>query len=225
MPKLYFIGGASTRKREGADIYKKAFSDAGKSPIILTFPWTRKHEDKSYRKITSDFFRELGAKKSIFAELSDSKKELIKKIKTSNIINLPGGNPRLLVNRIRDHKLIQILKEYKGVIIGNSAGALAFCKKYVAVEGQDLEPRTTLLPGLGLADIYVTVHYGSSDPIHAGKGKPEIQKLSKAEDKTIYAIPERSALIYNNGQISNIGEIYLLEEGRAILRKERNGKL
>ena len=50
----------------------------------------------------------------------------------------------------------------------------------------------------------VKVHYKPSED-------EELKSLSKEE--RIYAIPERSALVYDNGALTAIGNVYLFQNG------------
>jgi hypothetical protein len=65
MRKLYFLGGEDLEKRESKKINEKAFNNAGGAPRILIFPWTSETMGKGdkYRKIMTDYFKDIGAKK------------------------------------------------------------------------------------------------------------------------------------------------------------------
>lgn len=209
MPKLYLLGGEDVKKKDSKRINKKAFADAGKKPTILIFPWTARIEKKKYRKPLKNYFKELGARKIIFAELSDSFKKIKKKIDSSDIIYLPGGETKFLVKRLK--KIKKLLKNYKGVIIGNSAGTLSLCRKYAVIKGQDSRPKSTFESGLGLIDFRVSVHYGSPNLDCPSEDK-DLKKLSKKVK--IYAIPERSALVCNSKNLKIIGTVYQFYRGK-----------
>ena len=61
-----------------------------------------------------------------------------------------------------------------------------------------------MISGIGLVDFSVKVHYRPSKD-------GELKRLSKEEK--IYAIPERSALVYDNDNLSFIGNVYLFQNG------------
>lgn len=212
--KLYFIGGENIEKREADKINKLAFKDAGSSPEVLVFPWTREKEKEEYRKIMIDYFEDLGASEVIFAELSDSFNILKNKINNSNLIYLPGGSQELLIKNIKNKKIENSLKNYTGIIIGNSAGALIMCSKYVILEGQDDTPKTALKQGLGLANLTIVVHFGSSNPKYSGRGEKEIKQFSEKINLKIYAIPENNALIYDGKNLKPIGDVYIFYKGK-----------
>jgi dipeptidase E len=206
MTKLYFLGGEDIAKRDSKEINKKAFVDAGGSPAVLIFNWTTESVGKTdkYRNIMVDYFRELGASKIEFAETSDSFEEIAEKISNTDLIYLPGGITRILVERIRNAKAKSLLRKYNKVIIGNSAGALALCREYILTKNKH-NPVTTVNFGFGLVDFSVSVHYDASRD-------EELGKLSTK--RKIYAIPERCALVYDDGNLSFIGDVYLFYEGK-----------
>lgn len=218
MTKLYLLGGEDLKKRDSERINKKAFADAGKAPVILIFPWTSRFtasRNNKYRKIMKDYFEDLGAKKIIFAELTDPFREVKKKIDSSNLIYLPGGEPKFLIKRLKKRKIDSLLKKYKGVIVGNSAGTVALCKRYAVIRGQDGEPRTTLELGLGLVDLAVSVHYRS--PIRHLSGISSDKEHKGLSNKVrVYAIPERCALVYDGKGLKHIGEVYVFYRGKKV---------
>ncbi|PKM92096.1 MAG: hypothetical protein CVU81_02320 [Euryarchaeota archaeon HGW-Euryarchaeota-1] len=218
MPKLYLLGGESTKKKDSKQINQQAFLDAGGSPVVLLFPWTGRFttaKKNKYRKPTGDYLKELGAKKVVFAELFDSQAILKEKITSSNLIYLPGGETVFLINRIKRKGIDVLLKNYSGVIIGNSAGTLALCKKYALIKGQDRNAKTLLEGGLGLVDFTVSVHYGS--PIeHLSGISPEKELRQLSEKVKIYAIPEKCALIYDRGKLNSVGNVYVFDKGKKV---------
>jgi peptidase E len=207
MAKLYFLGGEDLTKRDSKEINKRAFIDAGGAPIALVFiGWTSKSSDKSekYRRIITEYFEELGASEIVFAELADSTEAIAAKMDRSDLVYLPGGDTRVLIERLKKTKVDALLRKYGKTIIGNSAGALALCRDCLIVKNSgSLE--TLILPGVGLVDFCVDVHYNSS------KDK-ELEELSKK--RKIYAIPETGALIYDEGDLSFAGKVCLFHRGR-----------
>lgn len=206
MARLYFLGGEDVAKRDSKEINRKAFIDAGIVPVVLVFPWTAESIDKpdKYRKMMADYFEELGASRIEFAEYSDSLEEIAEKVNSSDLIYFPGGVTRILVERIKNAKVDNLLRKYDKVIVGNSAGALALCKDCILTKDKD-NPETTIISGFGLVDFSVEVHYNASND-------RELKKLSKK--RKIYALPERCALVCDNGNLSFIGNVYLFYEGK-----------
>lgn len=208
MTKIYFLGGENIVTRNSKEINASAFRDAGGAPAVLVFPWARASFDKSYqrRKRLTDYFRSLDACAVDFAEYSDPTETIAEKTENSDLIYLTGGLTNVLLERLRNKNVDSLLRGYDRVIVGRSAGALALCKKCVVTERS--QHLTKIVPGLNLVDFTIKVHY------HPQKDKL-LRKLSKEE--RIYAIPARSALVYDNGDLSFMGEVYLFQNGEKSL--------
>ena len=205
MARLYFLGGENVIKRDAREINEIAFRDASEAPRVVVVPWARTSFDKAYkrRKRLFDYFRSLGAMTVEFAEYSDTLEEVARKVECSNLIYLPGGLASVLVERLKNRSVDRLLRKYDGVVVGRSAGALALGKKCVVTKNRR-KPTSMIISGLGLVDFSVKAHYKPSKD-------GELKRLSKEE--TIYAIPERSALVYDNDALSFIGNVYLFQNG------------
>src|SRR5208283_1864486 len=144
-----------------------------------------------------------GASTINFIEYSDSNETIAEKMADSNLVYLTGGLASVLVERLKNMGVDRLLHEYGGVIVGRSAGALALCRKCVITCRSNAKVK--IIDGVGLIDLTLKVHY-----------KPEkdiaLERLSRQEK--IYAVPEGSGLVYNNGSCSFIGKAYLFENGQ-----------
>ncbi len=204
MPKLYLLGGENVFKRSAKEINERAFQDAGEPLVVLVFPWARASFVKGYkkRKRLVDYFISLGVSTINFIEYSDSNETIAKKMADSNLVYLTGGLANVLVERLKNMGVDRLLHDYRGVIVGRSAGALALCRKCIITCRSN--SKVKIIDGLGLADLTLKAHY-----------KPEkdtaLEQLSRQEK--IYAVPEGSALVYSNDACSFMGEVYLFENG------------
>ena len=204
MALLYLLGGENTFKRNAQEINANAFHAAGGTPTVLVFPWARASFDAAYarRKRLFDYFRNLGACSVEFADYGDTYEEVAVKVKSSDLLYLTGGLTSVLLERLKARKIDQLLHEYTGVIVGRSAGAIALCLRGILTNRR--KQVHTTIAGLNLAEITVKVHYKPSE-------ETEMKKLSQEEQ--IYAIPERSALVHDNGALHAIGSVYLFQNG------------
>jgi len=209
MTKLYFLGGENVVKRDSKEINEAAFRDAGEAPAVGVFPWARASFHQAYkrRKRLFDYFRSLGACSVDFADYSDTREEIIRKVECSDLIYLPGGRASVLVERLKNKSVDKLLRGYNGVVVGRSAGALALGKKCVITRNRR-NPTSKLIRGIGLVDFSVKAHYKHLKD-------DALKRLSKQE--RIYAIPERSALIYEDGCLSFMGDVYLFQNGEKAL--------
>jgi peptidase E len=205
MSRLYFLGGEDVEKRDSIEINRRAFMDAGGTPSVLVFPWTTESVDDTdeRKKIIVDYFEDLGASYVDFAKYSDSVEEIALKVDRSDLVYLPGGLTRVLMRRMRNKNVDNLLRKYHKVIVGRSAGALVLGKKCILTINRET-PVTVIASGIGLVGFSVKVHY------HPARDR-ELKSLSK--EGRIYGIPEHSALVYDDGVLSFIGDVYLFENG------------
>lgn len=203
---LYLLGGEDLEKRDSKEINRKAFRDAGGHPLVVVFPWTSKATGRQdiYRRMMVDYFKELGAKGVRFVEPTLPYTEMVKLVEESDLIYLPGGDPKLLIELMRNTGAAHLLRTYDKVIVGNSAGAVALAQEYVllAEEGYNT---FIISSGLGLMDFGVAVHYEPSMDA-------QLENLSTS--RNIIAIPEGCALLYSDCSISLLGNVALFQEGK-----------
>ena len=204
MPKLYLLGGESVYRRSAKEVNEQAFKDAGSNPSVLVFPWARPSFDKKYRRrqLLTDYLQSLGACEVDFVEYSEPKEAVAEKLDRSAMVYLTGGQPSILIERLETSGVDELLKIFKGVVVGRSAGALALCRRCIATCRSNGKVR--IVEGLGLVDITLKVHYiPENDEI--------LERFSLKE--TIFAVPEGAALVYDQGKLSAIGKAYIFTHG------------
>jgi len=199
--KIYFYGGEDVKKRTCLKVNEKIFSRFYK-PWILVIPWTTENKVKElkYRRILREYFRDIGAGEVSFLEKGYPVDRLRGKFENADILYLPGGETEFLLKSIKEEEIEGLIREFPGVIIGNSAGALVL-GKYCIVGKQ--EHGLSLKEGLGLVDFSVYVHY---DP------KRDFKIVKKmARGRVFFALPENAVLELDRktGRINTLGDIYL----------------
>ncbi len=154
------------------------------------------------RRLLFNYFRSLGATEVDFVDYSDPYEEIAARMAQSDLIYLTGGQLSTIVNRLKSAGVDSLLRSFRGVVVGRSAGALALAKKCVVTNRYSCSVK--LVDGLGFVNFSVKAHYQPEDDA-------VLEKLSESEK--IYAIPERSALIYKQGTLSFMGELCVFEKG------------
>ena len=203
MPKLYLLGGENVTRRSAREINMQAFHDAAEAPSVLVFPWARPSFDNTYskRKLVVDYFRSIGASTVDFAEYGEAD-SFEEQLQSADLIYLTGGQASILLERAKKMHLEEPLKNFKGVIVGRSAGALALCSRCVTT--RRYSQKIHLVKGLGLGPIALKAHYIAEDD----------ETLKRFSQKTpIYAVPKDSALIYREGKLSTVGTVYRFNGG------------
>jgi dipeptidase E len=204
MPKLYLLGGENLLKRDAREVNQAAFNDAGELPNVLVFSWARSSFDQAYgrRKTLFDYFLTLGAGTINIASYSSSPQEIEEKLAASNLVYLTGGIPTVLIERLKKLGVDKMLSNYKGIIVGRSAGALVLCRRCVITYRSNGDVK--VIEGLGFADFTLKAHY-------LPRNDDDLTSLSKQE--TVYAVPKGSAIVCNNGDLSFINSVFLFENG------------
>ena len=205
MLRLYFLGGEDLQKRDSEEINRKALSDAGESPLVLVFPWSSKphgREDR-YRPLLVQYFKSLGARAVRFVEVSLPYSDMVKLVEEADIIYLPGGDTRLLLERLRNTGAAHLISTFNKVIIGNSAGALVLCGEFIQADegGQSM----SIASGLGLVDFSVSVHYNEAQDLHL---------TALSQKRHIFAIPEGAALFFTECCLNLIGPLVMFQDGK-----------
>ncbi|MDR1992870.1 MAG: Type 1 glutamine amidotransferase-like domain-containing protein [Nitrososphaerota archaeon] len=204
MSKLYLLGGENIYSRSAKQVNLDAFEGVPLPLNILVLPWARASFDNQYqkRKILTDYFRSLGASAVNYAEYGQLE-TVAEQMAAANLVYLTGGQPSILINRLKTVGVNQLLAAYSGVIVGRSAGALALCKQCVTTCRSNSKAR--IVNGLGIVNITLKVHYTPQ--------KDETLKKFSLSEK-IFAVPEGSALVYENKTLYALGEAYLFSQGK-----------
>lgn len=130
------------------------------------------------------------------------------KILKSSILFLPGGAPDLLMKRIKEKRLQKYVKNYQGLVIGVSAGAMVQLKDYHITPDEDYSSFGWYI-GLGYFDFFdVECHYKATS-----FQKEHIHLAISQKHKPVYALYEEGGLIVNNDkEIKCFGKVDLFEE-------------
>ena len=198
------MGGENVSKRSAREINERAFQDSEQPISVLVFSWARASFDRKYgkRKLFTDYLTSLGANSINFVSYSDSKEYIEQKINCASLIYLTGGLPSVLIERLKKRDINNLLLTYKGIIVGRSAGALALCSHCITTVRSSSKVR--IVDGLGLVRITLKVHY-----------IPEKDDafLFFSKKEKVYAVPEGSALVFDDDSFEVIGKAYLFEKG------------
>lgn len=196
----------------GFDLIKEELSKkVCKDSKVAIFPWAFPIEIDA-KKLENDFFKkgerrynkyvnplkEIGIDENniiICNCYSDSKEKLHKIIKESDILVLPGGNPEMFFKKVlHDTEILYDIKYFKGIIIGESAGAELQLKRYFITAKNNYYKYFAFYDGFGVLDdpFYFDVH-AINNKLYLDK----LQKVANDKKKKVYAIFDDGALIYN----------------------------
>ena len=152
------------------------------------------------------YFKELGARSVRFVERSLPFTEMVAIAENSDIIYLPDGDTKLLIEMLRDTGSMHLLRLHDNVIIGNSAGALALCNEYIIPTKNGVD-ELAIEKGLGLSDFVVSAHYEPGQDA-------QLENLSK--DRSIFAIPDGAAIRSDSCSLILLGNVELFMDGKKL---------
>ena len=141
----------------------------------------------------------------------DSKEDVEQKIKDSNILVIPGGNPEMLYYKlVMEYELLYILKYYEWIIIGESAGACTQFREYFITKENNYHGYKAWYPGFGVLNdpYYIDVHTRDDDEY-----LKQLQKIANKRKKIIYALHEEDSILHNRdtGDFNVFGNINIIK--------------
>ena len=166
-------------------------------------------DGKFYNGITAGFMSYgIPAEKVSFIDyFRDTKESAVEKICKADILYFLGGMPDLMYERIEGLGLGEPMRNFKGIVMGYSAGAVIQLSEYHLSPDADY-PEFGYHKGLGYLDgFYHEVHYtGSSVQNDA------IRRVLSERHRPVYATRSgQGAMIIENGDIRMVGEVKLFE--------------
>jgi len=139
-----------------------------------------------------------------------SKEDGLKLLEQADIIYLQGGDPFVQLEYIKSNKYDIFLKNYKGIILGLSAGTMNLGNIGFYSKDEDY-PQTIFYEALGLTDLTIDPHFDINDDERV---KEALQGSLKHK---IIGLPDYSALVVSdNDVIDYFGANYVFENGKKI---------
>lgn len=142
---------------------------------------------------------------------SQSTVEVCDIISSSDVLLFPGGNPEFLVGNISKNKEILLnIKQFKGNIIGVSAGGLVQFKHYFRNPCNSDNNSLTYHNGLDLVDNDFLIDVHTMDD---KEYQSNLIKCANETNKEVYAIYDDGVIIYNRktNTIEQYGNIKVIK--------------
>lgn len=210
---LCFIGGGNPLIGELDEVMKRIATYVEPESRVLIIPFATEHAKRDgWFQSAKKSFNDIGVENIQLLNDELGNEEMKANISVQDVLYFTGGRPEILMECMVNKGLIQTVKEFKGLMIGVSAGALAFCKDCLITKDEDY-PETQILRGLGLVDFSVEVHYEDSVD-------EELIPLSKERD--IYAIPNGGALFWNDEGLTSIKNIFHFSDTKKNKQKKES---
>ncbi|MFE0508037.1 Type 1 glutamine amidotransferase-like domain-containing protein [Peribacillus butanolivorans] len=198
--EICFIGGGNHLNNELGEVFLELSKMIKPDAKILIIPFAT--DNSRYESWMESIKQAFSIMENVSVELLNedlSEKEMKKSIKEHDVLYFIGGKPERLIHVIEEKGLTPIIKDFQGLIIGYSAGSLAFCNDCIITKDKDY-PETIVIKGLGFVGFSVEVHY--EDTI-------EGELIPLSNERMVYAIPNGSAIFSRNGELFKVvNDIY-----------------
>ena len=147
-----------------------------------------------------------------------SRGAIARAVSESGVVLLSGGHVPTQNAWFRRIGLKNALADYRGVVIGISAGSMNSCGTVYAQpeeDGEAVDPDyRRFIPGLGLTDVMILPHYQMvRDNILDGMRLFEDISIPDSRGRVFYAIPDGSYVLQEYGRAAMYGEAYRIADG------------
>ena len=195
------------------DTLKKYLVKRGTMVIISGSP-AKKHTDPT--RITRQSFLMSGIPFEKYIYVDDTNKGNIDEyLKEADCVNLFGGHLYESNKFVNELGLKEKLKNFNGVIIGASAGAMNLAGTvYAKPENEDdfFPGFQKKLLGIGLTGVNIIPHYNIlKDKVINGVSILNDIVVKDSDEFTFYLLPDYSYIVQTEKTIDMFGDIYLLE--------------
>lgn len=184
-------------------------------PFASEIHWQINGDFTQYKEQHYQVFESFGVEKENISvvKLSMKRREIIRMLKTADIIFFSGGymeNIMFVIKALRLHGVINRLKEHK-LFMGESAGTLALLDAYMEVPYiEDDYKKYQAKKGLGLLHGYqFIVHYQIDNPKH-NKNKEVLAMMDVGRKKKLICLTDNSLFIFDNGETKLLGDYELM---------------
>ena len=203
-PRIFLIGGTDISLPQPWPADRSWVAAAGCNPICIVDLTTN---DAIARRKFHDIMRRyfLAMNRADLVFLSDTAvHETGHIIASSSAIYLPGGDPEVLLTEVRARGLASHIGAATGILVGNSAGAIALCSDAV-ITADEQYAAPIVRKGVGAVEFSVDPHY---DPVH------DRQLLALSDGRTIFGVPTHSSVVVSAaGCVTFVGPVWRFANG------------
>ena len=172
-----------------------------------------KEGEKKYNKYINSLL-ELGIEKENITILNCYEKDTSNFkniINNADVLLLPGGNPEMFFSKVvQETEILYEIKHFKGIIIGESAGACLQFKRYFITARNNYYKYFAWYDGIGLTNINVYPHFDMTNNDFV----EEVKAVSRI--KSLIALPNNSFIKIDDKQIEFVGEAFKVDNENII---------
>lgn len=213
MKKIYLLSGPGTTEGFSNVVSKELEKDLKDTKTITFIASSPKNHKKNISfvygsdKITGMINHLKGLADFKIVNIVDEKNKYLDI--NSDVIYLLGGNYETQLSFIKENKFEEILKNYNGILLCTSCGAMNIAKYGYYSKDDDIE-KSFFYEGIGLTNITIDPHFEIENEIQV----KEDRKMSF--EHVIYGVPNSSCIRINNNKVEMIGKVYEFNNGNVI---------
>lgn len=190
-------------------------------PMTLIFVPSSKVEYPTRKEFEQDFVYQLKEmaielKKVISLNPDSSKKEFKQAFEQAGFIYLHGGNPLQFMDFLKDRKVRKFLKNYQGIVMGLSAGAMLMSEHIVLTPTNDEYQDFVVQKAFGYQKVNIFPHMNFGKVVYStfmtGDGKVVLEDLLKLSQEVEIQLLGDGNFIVNDEKVGN--DFYLLKKGK-----------
>ena len=134
-------------------------------------------------------------------------------IQSSDVLYFLGGDPFEQIKYINNNGYDKLLKEFNGIILGASAGAMNLGKISYYSKDDDYD-KSLFYDGLGITNITIDPHFDINN------GEQFNQALTNSKGHEIIGVPNNSAIRICNEDIRYVNTCYKFVDGKVDIINE-----
>ena len=194
---------------EIAEVMKETITKRGQFAFIAS-EFEKCHEKTDgYFQLFLKMFCEIGIcfEKSCVVDGRMDKKSAQNTVRSADVVWLSGGDTPTEYRYLQEYGLVDVIRDHPGVVIGMSAGSINLARTVIRTASCDHE-KQEIYEGIGRTDFTLEPHF------HIEQVSKELLELSKKY--IIYGLCDNSMILCNDERTRFFGEIYRLENGKAL---------
>ena len=217
---VYLFSDINMEDKKLFNFFKREFKNKEKMIFIASDPENHEKIDKKVKEFKK-YLKKIGLKDFEIIDNRMTKYAAINHIERADILFLVGGDPIKQFNFIKEYELDNIIKGFKGSLIGWSAGAMNLAKEVQVSIDKDNEDHISILKehnleikslsyeGLVLVDITIDPHFDKGN-------KNQVKELLKAQIDVI-GLPDESYIKVDKYGIKTIYGTYYTRENNKLV--------
>lgn len=214
--KLVFYSGGHEEDNIVLDL--KLLNLVGKEDPLVTFIPSCSYESELYFQDFVEQYHRIGIKRFMLFPVDIPFDDImLNEVLKSDIIHLGGGNTFYFIKHLKKSGMFQRLKQFVkegGILTGLSAGAIIMSPRidtasFPSFDCDVNDDNVKNFKAMNLVSFEFFPHYKNSK-----RYESELLKYSKKRSMPLYACPDGSGIVVDQGDLTFLGKTYCFHQGK-----------